>query len=53
MNYEFVQTKEPEYLGYLAEALAKIIRKDSEGYELYSLFCRQAEAVRKKRKRNP
>ena len=51
MNYEFVQTKEPEYLGFLKEALAKKIKSDSKAYGLYQMFAEQVDSIRKKGKR--
>ena len=51
MNYEFVQTKEPEYLGFLKEALAKKIKPDSKAYGLYQMFVEQVDSIRKKGKR--
>ena len=51
MNYEFVQTKEAEYLGFLEEKLSKAIDPSSEAYALYGLFAQEAERIRKKGKR--
>ncbi len=51
MNYEFVQTKETEYLGFLEEKLPAFIPEDSGAQELYRLFAGQAELIRKKGKR--
>ncbi|MCR4585983.1 MAG: AAA family ATPase [Lachnospiraceae bacterium] len=46
MNYEFVQTKEPEYLGFLKEETAKSLKKDSGGYGIYLLFAKEADRRR-------
>ena len=39
MNYEFVQTKEAEYLGFLKSAIAKRMNNKSGAYDLYVLFA--------------
>ncbi|MCR5118506.1 MAG: AAA family ATPase [Lachnospiraceae bacterium] len=46
MNYEFVQTKESEYLAFLMDAMGKMIRKDSAEYQIYSLFAAEVERIR-------
>ncbi|MCR4642583.1 MAG: AAA family ATPase [Lachnospiraceae bacterium] len=51
MNYEFVQTKEAEYLGFLQEKLSGFISESSGAYALYRLFVKLAEAIREKGKR--
>ncbi|MCR5128810.1 MAG: hypothetical protein K6B69_12010, partial [Lachnospiraceae bacterium] len=50
MNYEFVQTKEPEYLGFLKDDIGKRLKKNSGAYGIYQLFVAVADAARKKRK---
>ena len=50
MNYEFVQTKEPEYLGFLKEELEKLIKPKTKARDVYALFAAQVDAVRKKGK---
>ena len=50
MNYEFVQTKEPEYLGFLKDDIGKRLKKGSGAYAIYQLFVTVADAARKKRK---
>ncbi len=51
MNYEFVQTKEPEYLGFLKEELAKLIKKGDLSYGIYQIFADEVERIRKRGKR--
>ena len=51
MNYEFVQTKEPEYLGFLKEELAKLIKKGDVSYGIYQIFSSEVERIRKRGKR--
>ena len=46
MNYEFVQTKEPEYLAYLRDAIGKLLKKDSAAYQLFTLFANEVERIR-------
>ena len=50
MSYEFVQTKEPEYLGFLKDDIGKRLKKNSGAYGIYQLFVAVADAARKKRK---
>ena len=50
MMYEFVQTKEPEYLGFLKEDIGKLLKKGSGSYAVYQLFVKVADAARKNRK---
>ena len=47
MNYEFVQTKEPEYLAFLKDEIEKRLRKDSEAYGIWQLFASEVDRVRK------
>ena len=51
MNYEFVQTKELEYLGFLKEELDRLIKKNSDAYPLHQMFSAEVERVRKRGKR--
>ena len=51
MTYEFVQTKEPEYLGFLCEEMGKKIKEKSKARELYKIFAEQIEGIRKRGKR--
>lgn len=51
MTYEFIQTKELEYLGFLKEELEKRFRKGSEAYKLYQMFAEETELLRKRGKR--
>ena len=51
MNYEFVQTKEPEYLGFLKEKISARIDDKSKARELYLLFADQVGRIRKKEKK--
>lgn len=51
MNYEFVQTKEPEYLGFLLEELENSISKTSNAYDLCQIFANEVERIRKRGKR--
>ena len=51
ITYEFIQTKEPEYLGFLKEEIAKIMKKDSSAYKnIYQLFADEVDRIRKKGK---
>ncbi|MBP5282809.1 MAG: AAA family ATPase, partial [Lachnospiraceae bacterium] len=50
MNYEFVQTKEPEYLGFLKEELDKLIKSKTKAREVFAIFAAQVDEVRKKGK---
>ena len=50
MQYEFVQTKEPEYLGFLKENIGKIVKKGSGAFGVYQLFAKVADNARKSRK---
>ncbi len=50
MSYEFVQTKEPEYLGFLKEDIGKRLKKNSGAYGIYQLFVTVADRARKSRK---
>ena len=46
MRYEFVQTKESEYLGFLKEAISKRLSKDSPAYPVYLLFAKETDRIR-------
>ena len=46
MIYEFVQTKEPEYLGFLREEIGKLLQPNTKAYVLYGLFAKAAEQKR-------
>ena len=46
MNYEFVQTKETEYLAFLRDAIERLLPKDSAAYQIFMLFARQVENIR-------
>ena len=48
MNYEFVQTKEAEYLGFLKSAIAKRMNNKSGAYDLYVLFADLVGKIRKR-----
>ena len=48
MNYEFVQTKEPEYLGFLKEEIGKKIEKSSQAYGIYQIFADEVDHIRRK-----
>lgn len=50
MSYEFVQTKEPEYLGFLKEDISKRLKKGSGAFGVYQVFAQVADEARKKRK---
>ena len=47
MNYEFVQTKEPEYLAFLKDEIEKRLKKDSESYGIWQMFASEVDRVRK------
>lgn len=47
MDYEFVQTKEPEYLGFLKENIVRHLKKESGGFGIYQLFSAEADRIRK------
>ncbi|MBR6255920.1 MAG: AAA family ATPase [Lachnospiraceae bacterium] len=47
MNYEFVQTKEPEYLAFLKDEIEKRLKKDSESYGIWQLFASEVDRVRR------
>lgn len=51
MTYEFVQTKEPEYLGFLKEKISARIDEKSIARDLYLLFADQVARIRKKREK--
>lgn len=51
INYEFVQTKEPEYLGFLKEKMAEKLKNNKETWRLYQMFAAETERVRKRGKR--
>lgn len=46
MDYEFVQTKETEYLAFLRDAIGKLLNKDSEAYQIFTLFANRVEHIR-------
>lgn len=48
MNYEFVQTKEPEYLGFLKDEIGKKLEKSTNAYQIYQLFADEVDQVRRK-----
>ncbi|MBR5944545.1 MAG: AAA family ATPase, partial [Lachnospiraceae bacterium] len=48
LTYEFVQTKDPEYLAFLVEDMGKRIGKDSKAFAIYTAFSKLVEAVRSK-----
>ncbi|MCR4598288.1 MAG: AAA family ATPase [Acetatifactor sp.] len=51
MQYEFVQTKEPEYLAFLKDEIAGRLKKTSAAYQIYQIFATEVDQVRKKGKR--
>ncbi|MBP5221847.1 MAG: AAA family ATPase [Lachnospiraceae bacterium] len=51
VSYEFVQTKEPEYLGFLKEEITRIISKSSNAYSIFQMFSEEVERIRAKGKR--
>ncbi len=51
MDYEFVQTKEPEYLGFLKDTVGKRLKKESGAYGIYQLFASEADRIRKNGKK--
>ncbi len=52
MNYEFVQTKEPEYLGFLNERLVKKIKSSSGAIRLLQLFINRVNIIRSREKKD-
>jgi len=48
MQFEFIQTKEPEYLDFLAEEMKNCIAKKSAAYDVLKIFNEQSEAVKKR-----
>lgn len=48
MRYEFVQTKEPEYLGFLQEEMAKLMKADHVRNDIFRLFSDQVDTIRKR-----
>ncbi|MBR5762571.1 MAG: hypothetical protein IKX87_11175, partial [Lachnospiraceae bacterium] len=46
--YEFIQTKDPEYLAFLAEELDKRIDAKSAARSILTTFTKQVELVRSK-----
>lgn len=51
MNYEFIQTKEPEYLGFLVNEIGNNMAKGNKGNEIFKLFAEEANIARTKGKR--
>ena len=43
MIYEFIQTKEPEYLGFLADEIGKRLDPGTKAHELFKIFAKAAE----------
>ena len=52
MTYEFIQTKDPEYLAFLVDELEKRIDKSSKAYKLFDVFSKLVEAERSKGRKN-
>ncbi|MBO4679458.1 MAG: AAA family ATPase, partial [Lachnospiraceae bacterium] len=52
MTYEFIQTKDPEYLAFLVDELDKRIDKASKAYALFGTFKKLVEAERSKGRKN-
>ena len=50
MNYEFIQTKEPEYLGFLVNEIGANMAKGNKGNEIFKLFAEEANIARTKGK---
>jgi hypothetical protein len=46
MRYEFVQTKESEYLGFLKEAIGRQLTTESPAYPIYLLFAQETDRIR-------
>jgi hypothetical protein len=51
IKYEFIQTKEPEYLGFLEEEISKLLKAEKKTNKIYSLFAQEVEEIRKRGKR--
>jgi len=52
MNYEFVQTKDMEYLAFLKDEISKRLKKDSAAYGIWNLFASETDRIRKCGKRS-
>ena len=51
IKYEFILTKEPEYLGFLEEEISKLLKAEKKTNKIYSLFAQEVEEIRKRGKR--